>query len=75
MVVALLLCGAPSGVRAFGVSGFASASYPFTTLEVPLATVADQVSAVARALRGRSALENVFLPPEVRQAIDAEEEE
>jgi hypothetical protein len=43
MVMALLLCGAPSGVRAFGVSGFASASYPFTTLEVPLANVADQV--------------------------------
>jgi len=43
LVVALLICGAPCVVWAFGVSGFAQASYGFTTDEVPLANVADQI--------------------------------
>ena len=43
LVVALLICGAPGVVRAFGVSGFANASYNFVTDEVTLANVADQV--------------------------------
>jgi hypothetical protein len=43
LAVALVICGAPGGVRAFGVAGFAAASHGFTTDEVPLANVADQV--------------------------------
>lgn len=43
LALALVICGAPTGVRAFGVSGFATASHGFTTDEVPLANLADQV--------------------------------
>jgi len=43
LVVALVICGAPGVVRAFGVSGFAKASYNSVTDEVALANVADQV--------------------------------
>lgn len=43
LVVALVICGVPGVVRAFGVSGFAKASYNSVTNEVALANVADQV--------------------------------
>jgi hypothetical protein len=36
----------------------------------PDAAVADQISVIAEALRGRSELEGMFLTPEIRQAID-----
>lgn len=39
----------------------------------PTAAPADQVAAIAIALRGRKELENRFLPPEIREAIDARE--
>ena len=35
----------------------------------PTATTADQIDAVTAALHGRAELENVFLPPELRQAV------
>ena len=36
----------------------------------PGAAVADQINVVAAALRGREALSDRFLPPEVRETID-----
>jgi hypothetical protein len=38
----------------------------------PTAPAADQISAVARALGRHKELDDLFLPPEVRQALDAE---
>jgi len=37
----------------------------------PTASQADQIDAVAAALRGRAELASRFLPPEIRQLIDA----
>lgn len=37
----------------------------------PTASAADQISVVAEALAGRSELEDRFLPPEIRERIDA----
>jgi hypothetical protein len=36
----------------------------------PTAPLPDQVAVVAACLRGRSGIEQRFLPPEIRQAID-----
>ena len=36
----------------------------------PTATLIDQIAVAAGALRGRQELENVFLPPEVRELIE-----
>ena len=36
----------------------------------PLAGVADRISVLAEALRGRAEIEEMYLPPEVRDAID-----
>lgn len=36
----------------------------------PSAGAADQISVLAEALRGREEIENMYLPPEVREAID-----
>ena len=36
----------------------------------PGASVADRIAVVAAALRGRHAVEDVFLPPEIRRRID-----
>jgi len=36
----------------------------------PAASVPDQISVVAAALRGREEIENRFLPPEIRRLID-----
>ena len=36
----------------------------------PTASLADQISAAAAALRGRPELEDRFLPPEIRAAIE-----
>ena len=40
----------------------------------PTASLADQISALADAMRGREELEDIFLPPELRQAIEGEQE-
>lgn len=36
----------------------------------PAAGVADRISVVAEALRGREEIEEMYLPPEVREAIE-----
>jgi len=41
----------------------------------PSAGVADQVSVVADALRGRARLAEIFLPPEVRELIEGEDDD
>jgi hypothetical protein len=41
----------------------------------PTATVGDQVAVVSGALRGRQAIEDRYLPPEIRQLIDGQDGE
>ena len=36
----------------------------------PSAAIADQIAVVAAALRGREQIEQRYLPPEIREAID-----
>jgi len=36
----------------------------------PTASVADQITVAAGALRGRAELDNMFLPPEIRERLD-----
>ncbi len=38
----------------------------------PAASVADRIAVVAAALKGRSEVEEAFLPPEIRRRIDGE---